>query len=532
MNLTRVSIALALLAALTVSAENVGRVTFDRRDVPAPGVQRVVVNVYGSEEGETAIASETRTVRVDERGSFTLPLQASDGARWIAVRFPSGKESKRVPIQRGTIAINVVPEAAITAFGFIESTVSGFRFPDGSVQTTAAVGSSPSFGSPVAIGTSSSEGVAATIARSDHVHAHGNQPGGTLHSTATAGTPGFMSADDKTKLDETVDYVRTIVVSPVIGNETASGTALLSALSGITDNSATNPYLLKIEPGIYDLGSSALTMKSFVDIEGSGQKATFLNTTRGSSSLGTGAAAVVGASNAELRHVTISNDATGFFHGVGFAAGSAAAARLCDVTIASTGGTVSSFGLFATGSSSITAIRISVTATGIGGTSSTYGFQVNTGSLIRIRDSSITAKGIGGSGSNNGGFLSSSTADADIDSSLILATGSASQNIGIFVMTGEAVITNSTITVDTTGTRAAVVTNASSSATARVFHSRLLALANSLNSSQLSVSHGNGSKLHVATSQIDSASTGSPKCVHVYDSDMDDLNNSCPGPIG
>jgi hypothetical protein len=35
----------------------------------------------------------------------------------------------------------------------------------------------------------------------------------------------------------------------------------------------------------------------------------------------------------------------------------------------------------------------------------------------------------------------------------------------------------------------------------------------------------------VATSQIDSVSNGSPKCVHVYDADMDDLNNVCPGPI-
>src|SRR5690606_1076671 len=35
----------------------------------------------------------------------------------------------------------------------------------------------------------------------DHVHAHGNQTGGTLHAVATTGTAGFMSPEDKAKLD-------------------------------------------------------------------------------------------------------------------------------------------------------------------------------------------------------------------------------------------------------------------------------------------------------------------------------------------
>jgi hypothetical protein len=39
------------------------------------------------------------------------------------------------------------------------------------------------------------------IPRADHVHAHGNRGGGTLHSTATSSTAGFMSAEDKMKMD-------------------------------------------------------------------------------------------------------------------------------------------------------------------------------------------------------------------------------------------------------------------------------------------------------------------------------------------
>jgi hypothetical protein len=57
-------------------------------------------------------------------------------------------------------------------------------------------------GTPVSVGTANSEGVATTIARSDHVHAHGIQTGDTQHALVVAGVShGFMDKADKTKLD-------------------------------------------------------------------------------------------------------------------------------------------------------------------------------------------------------------------------------------------------------------------------------------------------------------------------------------------
>lgn len=53
---------------------------------------------------------------------------------------------------------------------------------------------------PLAVGTASA-GVAATVSRSDHVHAHGNQAGGTLHAVATTSVAGFMSSFDKAVFD-------------------------------------------------------------------------------------------------------------------------------------------------------------------------------------------------------------------------------------------------------------------------------------------------------------------------------------------
>ena len=63
-------------------------------------------------------------------------------------------------------------------------------------------------------------------------------------------------------------YARTVVVTK--GDSAASGNALKVAVAGITSAAADRRYLLKVEPGLYDLGISKLQMKAFVDIEGSG----------------------------------------------------------------------------------------------------------------------------------------------------------------------------------------------------------------------------------------------------------------------
>ena len=89
-------------------------------------------------------------------------------------------------------------------------------------------------------------------------------------------------------------YARTVIVSPV-GTPLENGAALLTALKGIADATVGNPYLLKIEPGRYALGSQPLAMKPWVDVEGSGELVTTI-TAPGSSSYETGT--VVGSDNA------------------------------------------------------------------------------------------------------------------------------------------------------------------------------------------------------------------------------------------
>jgi len=94
--------------------------------------------------------------------------------------------------------------------------------------------------------------------------------------------------------------VRTIVVSPA-ATPAASGAALLAAVER-ADASADNPWLIKLEPGVYDLGARSLAMKPFLDLEGSGRETTSIM----SNDSRRGAAGVVfGAKNSEVRDLTL-----------------------------------------------------------------------------------------------------------------------------------------------------------------------------------------------------------------------------------
>ncbi len=74
--------------------------------------------------------------------------------------------------------------------------------------------------------------------------------------------------------------VRTIIVTPIPGDEMASGQRLLDALAGISGSSASNPYLVWIEGGDYDLGSSQLAPPAGVSLTAPALGATTIETAR------------------------------------------------------------------------------------------------------------------------------------------------------------------------------------------------------------------------------------------------------------
>jgi hypothetical protein len=193
-------------------------------------------------------------------------------------------------------------------------------------------------------------------------------------------------------------YANTLVVAKSGGDFTT----ISAALASITTANASNPYLIQVLPGVY---SETVTMKSYVDIEGSGELTTKI-TAPGSAIFATGT--VVGAANAELRHITVEN--TG---GAADAIAIYNAPRLAFVTIKASGGTSGNYGIYnaapmrnvtitATGGMNAFGMTVSSSLAGFnpqitnvviivsGATTSNTG--INGGSEI-LRDATITVSG-------------------------------------------------------------------------------------------------------------------------------------------
>jgi hypothetical protein len=173
----------------------------------------------------------------------------------------------------------------------------------------------------------------------------------------------------------------------------------------ISSPSATNRWLLKIEPGIYDVGATSLQMRSWVDIEGSGIGMT---TIRGGNVTDYNAT-IHGASNAELRLLTV--EASGNGTSIAMANYSGASPRLYRVKFSSTGGggvwgirnsdsvpqiEDCEITVFRNDSFSLPAGRSSIlhTKIAVSGASNNYGLYLSHGQFVSaIRDSQLDVSG-------------------------------------------------------------------------------------------------------------------------------------------
>ena len=181
---------------------------------------------------------------------------------------------------------------------------------------------------------------------------------------------------------------RTVLVSPA-NTAIKSGTALLNALSKITDASATNPYLIIIEPGVYNIGGASMTMKSYVDMQGAGENVTKVVGNVDSSASGV----IKGADNTELSFLTVENsgggaDAIAIYN-------HSSSPVITKVTATASGGTNSNQGVANLSSSPI---MTNMTITASGGTY-THGIR-NIQSDTIMSNLTITASG--GSDENHG----------------------------------------------------------------------------------------------------------------------------------
>jgi hypothetical protein len=183
-----------------------------------------------------------------------------------------------------------------------------------------------------------------------------------LGASETAANAALLDNLDSTDFQGA--YAQTVVVSPV-GTAAENGAALLAALNGITDNSASKPYLLKIEPGQYDLGSGTLQTKTFVDIEGSGRYSTVVF--RGGFSDTSGATVEAAAGFSEMRFLAVINNGGAPYATAIRVTGSA---RLTHIGVQASGGTTESRGIYVV---SGLPVLEEVVVLGVGGSATGYG---------------------------------------------------------------------------------------------------------------------------------------------------------------
>ncbi len=257
---------------------------------------------------------------------------------------------------------------------------------------------------------------------------------------------------------------RTVLVSPK-STETASGTALLNALSKITDASATNPYLIIIEPGIYNIGANSLQMKSYVDVQGSGENVTKITGNLFSYTTGV----VIGADNMEIRSLSVEN--TGGSQSTVAMSNSSSSPSITNVTFIASGGSSYNYGVVNRTSSSPIITNITVYAsggtdnTGIANDNSspkmnnvtiyaTGGSDKNTGVLNSASSSPIltntTVSASGGTYTN--GIENLDGASLTMYSVTISASDGSSSNIGVAnLISSSAIISDTNISVSGTG---------------------------------------------------------------------------------
>ena len=126
-------------------------------------------------------------------------------------------------------------------------------------------------------------------------------------------------------------------------------TSVNAALASISDASIDNTYLIKIAPGVYT-ETGGIDMKSYVDIEGSGNRTTFLRAVGGTTNPVTdGSSATLRAGNiwAEVRSLHVdSYTSANYAVAIWTTGASNSQLRFTDVVAEAAGGFVENFGIF------------------------------------------------------------------------------------------------------------------------------------------------------------------------------------------
>jgi hypothetical protein len=131
----------------------------------------------------------------------------------------------------------------------------------------------------------------------------------TTAATVAAGGVATSALADGAVTPAKIAFGKMTIVSKSGGNYSDPAAAMSDYMSWCGKSSSANPCLMKIMPGVYTV-TSPVVMQSYIDIEGSGEKTTKIAGALSDGSWPPAQATVMGASNAELRLLTVENTGT------------------------------------------------------------------------------------------------------------------------------------------------------------------------------------------------------------------------------
>lgn len=189
------------------------------------------LNFVGGAVSATAVGSAV-TVTINDTTTFgsTPPPIAATGSAGVAssvsrsdhthegvlsVNGANGAVTLTIPLPSSVVPAPIAATGAAGSsadYSRRDHTHEGVLSVNGSKGAVTVTVPVASNAVPSSLGAAAA-GTSADLSRSDHVHDHGNQAGGTLHSTATTSTNGFMSAADKVKADAYTPSALTVAAS-------------------------------------------------------------------------------------------------------------------------------------------------------------------------------------------------------------------------------------------------------------------------------------------------------------------------------
>ncbi len=273
------------------------------------------------------------------------------------------------------------------------------------------------------------------------------------------------------------------------------------AVNSITDASAANPYVVRIGPGVYELGATRLIMKAFVDIVGAGQERTIIKGF-GSSGL---EGVIQGANNAALKDLTV-NNIGGVQNSIAIYNVSAAP-RIERVTTNVSGG-ASVWSIYNSATSSPIMTQVSVNASG--GTNTVGVYNINSSSPV------MTQVNVNASGVADAVGVYNINASSPIMTQVIANASGATNISGVYNDNFSSPVMNDVTAIALNGTSTIGVLNANSSTPL---------ISNSLLQGQFAIA-GIFADTRISHSRIDGVvGLDSPgtQCKYVVDADLNDV---------